>query len=384
MANNLCTTHFMRVCIANLLFFISLYMLFPVIPLEMAGRLSLSLADTGKLFLLLTAGMVIVGPFSAYIIDAYKRKFVCIFSFLAMLGCTVCYFFVHTHLQLMVLCAIQGLFIGMSTTSAVTLAIDITHTNMRSYGNLTFSWMVRFGMLLGVALGVWLYQWYSFQLLLFISVAIGVLGVLFLFRVYVPFRAPIVTCICSTDRFFLMKGWLPAINLIIIAFIPGLVIPIFHHYTCGVLIGGIELPYFAFVVAGFPLALILYRIFFSNDKFFIAISIGLVFIFFSMLFHKFTAGIFSPVLLGVGLGLVAPEFLMVFVKLSVHCQRGTANTTHFLAWSTGVAAGIAVACHLQDNNQSDAITTYGITASLVALAFFLIITYPYFKSKRVR
>ena len=34
----------------------------------------------------------------------------------------------------------------------------------------------------------------------------------------------------------------------------------------------------------------------------------------------------AAVLMGLGLGLVTPEFLMMFVKLSQHCQRGTANT----------------------------------------------------------
>ncbi len=384
MVNNLCTTQFMRVCIANLLFFISLYMLFPVIPLEMTDRLSISIADTGSLFLLLTAGMFVVGPFSAYIIDAYKRKNVCIISSLAMLGCTIGYFFVQTYPQLMILCAVQGLFVGMGTISGVTLAIDITHTNMRSYGNLTFSWMVRMGMFVGIALGVWIYQWYSFQLLLYASVAFGLLGILFLSRVYVPFRAPIVTCMCSTDRFFLVRGWIPAINLIIIALVPGLVIPIFHHYTYGIVIADIELPYYTFVMIGFPFALILYRLFFKNDKSFVAISIGLALMFLSMLFQQFSLGVYSPILLGIGMGLVAPEFLLVFVKLSHHCQRGTANTTHFLSWSLGIASGIALACYLQHNNQGNSIVSYAIIASVVALIFFLAVTYPYFKSKRVR
>ena len=384
MANRLCTAQFMRVCIANLLLFISLYMLFPVIPLEMSQRLGLSIADTGKLFLVLTAGMLVVGPFSAYLVDAYKRKRVCILSSLGMIGATICYYFVESYSMLLALCAVQGVFVGMTTMAGVTLAIDITHTNKRSYGNLTFSWMVRLGMLAGVALGVWLYQWYSFEIFLIVSVATGILGNMFLFRVYVPFRAPIVTSLCSTDRFLLLRGWIPAINLMIIAFVPGLFVPIFHHYTCGVVLFGYELPFFAFVVLGFPLALLLYRLFFTNDKSFLAISVGLIFILLATLFNEISLSIFPPLLFGLGLGLVAPEFLLIFVKLSHHCQRGTANTTHFLAWSIGISSGIALACHLQANNQINSLPLYATIASLSALVFFLLITYPYFKSKRVR
>ena len=363
MANRLCTAQFMRVCIANLLLFIYLYILFTFIPVELSRRFGLSLVATGAFFLVLTAGMLVVGPFAAYLVDAYKRKRVCILSSLGMIGATICYYFVESYPMLLALCAVQGVFVGMTTMAGVTLAIDITHTNKRSYGNLTFSWMVRLGMLAGVALGVWLYQWYSFEIFLIVSVATGILGNMFLFRVYVPFRAPIVTSLCSTDRFLLLRGWIPAINLMIIAFVPGLFVPIFHHYTCGVVLFGYELPFFAFVVLGFPLALLLYRLFFTNDKSFLAISVGLIFILLATLFNEISLSIFPPLLFGLGLGLVAPEFLLIFVKLSHHCQRGTANTTHFLAWSIGISSGIALACHLQAKNQINSVPFYATRAS---------------------
>ena len=67
----------MRVCIANFLFFVSLYMLLPVSPLEMSERLHVPISHTGTMFLMMTVGMLLVGPFHAYIIDAFKRKLVC-------------------------------------------------------------------------------------------------------------------------------------------------------------------------------------------------------------------------------------------------------------------------------------------------------------------
>ena len=41
-------------------------------------------------------------------------------------------------------------------------------------------------------------------------------------RVYVAFRAPIGVGYCNLDRFLLLRGWLPALNLVLIAFIPGI------------------------------------------------------------------------------------------------------------------------------------------------------------------
>lgn len=50
MTNHLWTIHFMRICIANLLLFISLYMLFPVVPVEMADHLGVPVSQTGAMF----------------------------------------------------------------------------------------------------------------------------------------------------------------------------------------------------------------------------------------------------------------------------------------------------------------------------------------------
>lgn len=64
----------------NLLLFISLYVLFSVLPIEMSERLGLPVTETGVIFLFFTLGMFLIGPFHAYLVDAYKRKNVCLFS----------------------------------------------------------------------------------------------------------------------------------------------------------------------------------------------------------------------------------------------------------------------------------------------------------------
>ena len=73
MAVKLWTVHFMRICVANLLLFISLYVLFPVLSVEMADRLGVPAAQAGVIFLFFTLGMFLIGPFHAYLVDAYKR-----------------------------------------------------------------------------------------------------------------------------------------------------------------------------------------------------------------------------------------------------------------------------------------------------------------------
>lgn len=391
MAVKLWTVHFMRICVANLLLFISLYVLFPVLSVEMAERLGIPVAQTGVIFLFFTLGMFLIGPFHAYLVDAYKRKSVCMFSFALMAAATVGYAFVTNITELILLSTVQGLAFGIATTAGITLAIDITNSTLRSAGNVSFSWMARLGMIVGIILGVWLNQHYAFETLLMVSVISGALGILAVSGVYVPFRAPIVTKLYSFDRFFLLRGWVPAINMILITFVPGLLIPLVHPFLNDTVLGdkAISIPFFAGVGTGYLASLLLVRLFsvppltFLKEKTMriVIMGIALEILAIYLLKDGFSIGV-SSVLLGLGLGLVMPEFLVMFVKLSHHCQRGTANTTHLLTSEVGIALGIAVACYM-DMDAERMLYTGRIVAS-VALLFFVLITYPYYIKKKVR
>lgn len=383
MAVKLWTVHFMRICIANLLLFISLYLLFPVLSLEMADRLGVPIAQTGVIFLFFTVGMFLIGPFHAYLIDAYKRKHICMFSFATMIAVTAGYAFVTNMTELILLTTIQGIAFGMAATAGITLAIDVTNSPLRSVGNVSFSWIARLGMIGGVALGVWLYQSYGFKNLLYVSVAMGAVGILMVSGVYVPFRAPLVIKLYSYDRFLLLRGWVPAMNLILITFVPGLLISLAHPFLNDSVQGYVRhtVPFFVGTGVGFLFSLALTRFFFLKEKTLrlVIIGIGLEMVALSLL--KAGVSLVIPsIVLGLGLGCVIPEFLIMFVKLSYHCQRGTANTTHLLACETGVALGIVAACCLETN----ALLFTGHIVASLALLFFVWITYPYYNKMKVR
>lgn len=388
MATKLWTLHFMRICLANLLLFISLYMLYPVIPSVMAERLGMPVYQTGAVFILFTLAMFFVGPFHGYLVDAYKRKYVCMFSFGILLAATVGYVFVRDATQLVMLCMAQGIAFGIATTAGITLAIDITNSSFRSAGNMFFAWAARLGMIAGVAAGVFLYQAYGFRMLIYASLAIGLLGIFFVWRVYVPFRAPIGTKLISNDRFLLCRGWIPAVNLILIALVPGILLPVLPHSFSSVQLGNMSVPFFAVAGAGFLFSLVIAKLVFRGEhKMWLQVVTGLVLIIAAMgqlMVPQSGHVVLAAVLLGVGLGLVTPEFLMMFVKLSQHCQRGTANTTHLLAWEAGISLGIATVCYLETTASQEVAIQVGMLAAVIALVFFVLLTYPYFKRKRVR
>ena len=47
----------------------------------------------------------------------------------------------------------------------------------------------------------------------------------------------------------------------------------------------------------------------------------------------------QPAMIGFASGIIGSRFLLFYLKLSKHCQRGTSQSSFFLAWETGISLG---------------------------------------------
>ena len=56
-----------------------------------------------------------------------------------------------------------------------------------------------------------------------------------------------------------------------------------------------------------------------------------------------------PLLLGMGIGVIGSRFLLFYIKLAKHCQRGTSTSSFFLAWEFGLSLGIAIGFMFLEN-----------------------------------
>ncbi len=319
--DKLLTQDFGLMCLLNLFLFASVYLLFPILPFVMEQQVGISLAQAGNLFLLFGAALFAVGPFHAYLGDAFKRKRVLLLSMGMMLLVTWGYMYVDSYAHLLLLAALHGVGFGLAVTAGITVAIDITPSHRRSTGNSVYTWMARWGMLLGVGLGILIYRLYDFRLVMYLSLAAGLVGMVCASGVFVAFRAPMGVNLCNLDRFFLPATWLPALNVGWITFIPGLLLPLLF------------------------------------------------------------AGNYFVALAWITWLLVTIPFTKIFVKLCHHCQRGTADTTCHLAMETGFFVGVATACRLVDETS---LVRVALFSGVGALLFFVFLTYPYFRRKRVR
>ncbi|MDR2858857.1 MAG: MFS transporter [Mediterranea sp.] len=390
--SSLWTSSFKRFCFSNYLMFLSWYMLLPVLPSVMIERLELYSFSGGIICLLLTGAMLVLGPFYNYWVDIYKRKYMYMLSLIVIISILFCYNIINNEAELWMLCLAQGMAFGVGTTGIFTLSIDLTVSTQRSAGNMIFSWLARLGMLSGIALGTVLYLQYNFETVILFAAIAEIISLFNILTTYVPFRAPIGVRICSFDRFLLLRGWLPMLNLIFVAVVPGLLIipsvndvEIYSFMTYEVMI-----PYFAVAGMFFLLSICFIR-FAWKDKteVYAQTLVGLMMLFTAMLLPLFFVSnvlvlFISFALLGSGLGFVTPKFLIMFAMLSKHCQRGTGNMTHLLGWEIGISLGIAISYYFVINSLSETIFLAGLMFSALALFLFMWGTYPYLKKKKVR
>lgn len=133
-------------------------------------------------------------------------------------------------------------------TTGSTLVIDVTASRRRTDANIAFSWVGRFGMVAGLALGIYIYPYWNFHHVVYTCVALGTLALLLILVVDVPFRAPLRTSWFSLDRFLLPRTLWPALNMMMLSAVFGILIA--HIYN--------ELFYICILI-GFIISLLLLR-----------------------------------------------------------------------------------------------------------------------------
>ncbi|MCI6619713.1 MAG: MFS transporter, partial [Prevotella sp.] len=91
----------------------------------------------------------------------------------------------------------------------------------------------------------------------------------------------------------------------------------------------------------------------------------------------------SPILFGFGIGIIGSRFLLFFIKLTTHCQRGTSQSSFFLAWETGIAVGLFVGCAFLVGKPSVALLG-GVAIAIVALILYNLFVHTWYVDHKNR
>lgn len=278
---------FWLICIVNFLMHLATFTLLPIVPV-IAKHMSGQPVAPWTLYAAFAVGLLLAGPFHAYLGDTFKRKWVLISGCIGMLACIGGIYLAAETLQLIIAMLLFGSCFAIAVTGGLTVAIDITASHRRTTGNAFFALAGGVALTTGTVISQTL-SCTPAELLCMAAVSVSI-AIILPVRIYVGFRAPIGVRLLSLDRFFLLEGYVPTINLMLFAF------------GCGMLVQSIGNTFLAIL----PQLLLL---------------------------------------------AIAVPFLHAFINISEHCHRGTANSTCWLSIQLGLLLGMAIALPLSCNDR---------------------------------
>ena len=375
---------FWILAIANLLITMSVYMLIPILPVWMLGSAGLSQQAVGTVMGVYGIGLFLLGGFCNWLVQRYRRNRVCLWAialvFLALLGCWLVERELHqSWLQyrlLLFLRIVLGAAFGLvQMILSSTLIIDKSESFQRTEANHASAWFGRFALSLGPMLGI-VFARTSFSPL-FASAALALVAYLLLATVKFPFRTPDdgVKKI-SGDRFFLPDAKWLFLNLFLICLSVGILMS--TQYTA---------MFFAMVMVGFAIALLAERFAFVDADLKSQVVAGSILIAAALMMiltrKQMVVNYISPVFVGLGIGLIGSRFLLFFIKLSKHCQRGTAVSTYMLGWESGLAAGLFVGYFFFAEDVHLALSA-SLACLILAFGLYVVFTHQWYIRKKNR
>ena len=335
--------HFWLLAMANLLLVMSSYMLVATIPLRMEVR-GYSILQIALVMGVFFIGIYLFGSLSGYLVQRYRRKNVFNLSILLLLAVTVVLYYLSSlpynsfdYMLLVGLRFMQGAFYGLSQLVLLsTLIIDTVEAVHRTEANHAATWFGRFALSLGPLAGIYVYQSMNFGSVLILSCICLLVAFVFVNLIRFPFRMPSEDYSrFSFDR-FLLKGshWL-FVNVVLVTSVVGVLLSIEHTPR-----------FYGMMMSGFVIAILAERFVFADADLRSEATTGMIVIGIAVLLmitrRQESVSYIVPILIGLGVGLIGSRFLLFFIKMSDHCQRGTSQSTFLLAWETGIGIGLVL------------------------------------------
>ena len=364
---------FWRMAIANLLLTMSVYMLIPTLPLWLMSEQHLSQTETGWVMGAFGVGLFVFGPFTSFLVQRFRRNMVCVWAVLLMMACLGMFYYldgwqdaVDDLTLLLALRVLFGAAFGLAQmVLASTLIIDTSESFQRTEANHAASWFARFSLSLGPMAALIIAQRLDFSVVLLAAGGCALLAIILILLVHFPFRAPDdhVRGV-SLDRFFLPHGFLLFVNLLLVTLAAGLVLSL-----------PLTLQFYAMMMVGFLMAILAQRFVFREAELKSEVVSGLVLgiaaLLMSLTRSQAVVHYVSPLFMGFSLGIIGSRFLLFFIKLSRHCQRGTSQSTYMLGWESGIAFGLGLGYTVFQSDRQQ------VLFSALALAVAALVLYQY-------
>lgn len=378
---------YINVCIANFLMACSFNLLMPSIPLYITEQLGVAQTKTGIVLASYAIAILMIRPFSGYIVDLYSRKKLLLISFICYVAIFFGYFYAVTIFVFVIVRFFHGVTWGLSTVSSSTLAIDLVPTERRAEGIGYYGTCMNVAMAIGPFIAIHIYHNYGFPMLLRAAIGMGILGIIAVALIKAPERPKVEREKLSFDRFFLLRAWPIFLNQLLPCFAWGTIGPFVAQYGQEISIPNAGI-FFLFWAGG----IILSRIFAGRmvDKGYIhqvnMMAMGIVAVSFLgfALFHNIVAFCLSGLFIGIGYGMMFPALQTLYINMAENNQRGTANSTYLVGFDLGLALGMLVGGYISGTYSFEMLFIVSSVLCVISIIAYYLFSRPVFNLKRLR
>lgn len=384
---NLWHRDFWSMSLAYLLLAMAVCCYIPMIPLFIE-KFGLSSLQTGIMVGTFGLGNLALGSLCSWLVQRYRRNKMFILNAFIVAADMLLMFYLSetssmlplpdTYYILLALCFVLGASFGLAEKILIsTLVIDKCESFQRTEANHHTSWFGRFAISLGPLATLLLDQFHEDMFAYLLPPILVLMSIMLISSVSFPFKTPDDDVkLFSLDHFFLPQGIWLFLNLLLITTVVGIVLAMMS-----------TLQFYAMLMIGFLIAILSEKFVFPNADLKSETVTGLIAIGFALLLlltrHQAVVYYLSPILIGFGIGIIGSRFLLFFIKLSKHCQRGTSQSTFTLAWECGLTTGLLIGycCFKQDYKE---LLTLALVLDLAALAVYNFFTHRWYMAHRNR
>ena len=338
---------YIKVMTGNFLLFFSFYILTPLLPLYLNSQFTANKDMIGFVLSGYVVAALVVRPFSGFIVDTFDRRKVLMLCFFCFFICFAGYLGAASILMFAIVRTLHGLPFGATTVANSTVAIDVLPSSRRNEGVGYYGLSNNLAMAIAPTVGIYLYSVTdNFRLLFWLSLVVAFLGFVTVSTIKTRPRERVAEKPkLSLDHFFLARGWLPAVNIMLFGLCWGVLsnyVAIYSKEKLGITDGtGL---FFAIIATGLFVSRLTGARSLRKGRLTENALQGTILSSVGLTLFAWSPGMWayyvSPLLLGLGNGRMYPAFLNMFINMARNDQRGTANSTILTSWDLGMGIGI--------------------------------------------
>lgn len=398
MKDRLVSRDYCAILLANFLLYFGFFLLMPVLPFYLVEVFGVSKGMTGVILSSYTVAALTVRPFSGYLLDSFRRKPLYLASFLVFTMIFAGYVVTGSVLMFVMFRIVHGISFGTVTVAGNTIVIDITPSSRRGEALGYYGLANNIAMALGPMIGLFLHDFYSFDVIFWSAFCCCLLGFLAAVSVRTPYK-PILKkeSKISLDRFILIKGIPLGGDLLLLSIPYGINTTYVAMYAKSIGITSGSGLFFTFMALGLAVSRLFSGKQVDKGRITQVIMTGMYIAlaaFFGLYLCEWLMGISSlggkilfyamATALGIGFGSMFPAFNTMFVNLGQNSQRGTATSTYLTSWDVGVGLGLIVGGIIGQAASFSYAYLAGTFLCLASLLIFKFVNIPHFERNRVR